>query len=345
MGNRKVTLNKKVVNKFLFCILLVLILVAGTIPYVRGSRADESPNLLKANGISINDEESENLDAEDYEMKSYSASAIVDFEEKSKSSGVVPVTGVSTKDANKGVFHARYVGITGSAKVEVRYENRRAQIYHISPGKEYTAIPLSHGSGKYRIRMLESVMEKRDYYRVIYDSTIEVNLENSLDPFRQSGYYIDSSTNSYTAKLAREIVKGCSTEGDKVEAIYDYIVHNVSYDNNLASNPPANYKPLNERTLSNGKGICIDYAALMTSMCRSQGIPAKMVSGNVDNGEFHAWVEVYISDGSSIPSAVGGQANGWTLIDPTYGSNATYRDVGSNYNIKQRNYYTPVYYD
>ena len=43
------------------------------------------------------------------------------------------------------------------------------------------------------------------------------------------------------------------------------------------------------------KGICFDYAALMTAMLRSQGIPTKLEIGY--SGEvYHAWISTYIDE-------------------------------------------------
>lgn len=66
------------------------------------------------------------------------------------------------------------------------------------------------------------------------------------------------------------------------------------------------------------KGVCNDYANLMTAMLRAAGIPARSVSGNAMRnlrkasdwshpGDAHAWVEFY-ADGA------------WHFADPTWGN-------------------------
>lgn len=68
--------------------------------------------------------------------------------------------------------------------------------------------------------------------------------------------------------------------------------------------------------LALGRGVCQDFAHLMLSVCRSQGIPARYVSGyhfvgdlQGGNADFeqasHAWIEAY------LPGA------GWIGYDPT----------------------------
>lgn len=60
-----------------------------------------------------------------------------------------------------------------------------------------------------------------------------------------------------------------------------------------------------EQALALGKGVCQDYAHIMTAVLRRMGIPARYVNGlMIGEGETHAWVEVY-TDG------------GWYGLDPT----------------------------
>ena len=61
--------------------------------------------------------------------------------------------------------------------------------------------------------------------------------------------------------------------------------------------------------MKSGKGICYDYAALLASMARNSGIPAKLVMGKADAVKtYHSWNEVWL-DGS------------WKIIDTTVDAN------------------------
>ncbi len=49
------------------------------------------------------------------------------------------------------------------------------------------------------------------------------------------------------------------------------------------------------QALSLGRGVCQDQAHIMLAMCRSQGLPARYVSGHLlGEGGTHAWVEVLV---------------------------------------------------
>lgn len=70
--------------------------------------------------------------------------------------------------------------------------------------------------------------------------------------------------------------------------------------------------------LALGRGVCQDFAHLMLSACRCQGLPARYVSGYLyspsagdGNAASHAWVDVF----------VGGY--GWLSLDPTHNSPQT----------------------
>lgn len=63
-----------------------------------------------------------------------------------------------------------------------------------------------------------------------------------------------------------------------------------------------------------GRGVCQDHAHLFIACCRTQGIPARYVSGYVDAGgtdhaESHAWVDVWVEEESFT---------GWISIDVTH---------------------------
>jgi transglutaminase-like putative cysteine protease len=74
--------------------------------------------------------------------------------------------------------------------------------------------------------------------------------------------------------------------------------------------------------LKDRRGVCQDYAHVMLSLCRSQGIPARYVSGYFFNGKTgdeneasHAWVEIFIPH------------FGWKAWDPTHCREADTRYV------------------
>ena len=68
-----------------------------------------------------------------------------------------------------------------------------------------------------------------------------------------------------------ELTGGKSKPLDKVGAVYNYVVHSLTYDRAKAASVTSGYLPDLDSVLASRTGICFDYASLMTGMLRSQG--------------------------------------------------------------------------
>lgn len=92
-----------------------------------------------------------------------------------------------------------------------------------------------------------------------------------------------------------EICKDSSSDKEKVLAIYDWVITNISYD--YDADPMYQSIEIN-RTVTTRKGICFDFANLFTMMCRSQGIPCYSVDGykKDDENSLHTWNRVYYDE-------------------------------------------------
>ena len=95
-----------------------------------------------------------------------------------------------------------------------------------------------------------------------------------------------------TEELADEICAACETDEEKVQAIYQWIIHNFEYDYDCY--PIIQYFDI-RKTLSTKQGICFDFAHLFTAFCRSQNIPCYAVDGisYTDSSARHTWNRVY----------------------------------------------------
>ena len=100
----------------------------------------------------------------------------------------------------------------------------------------------------------------------------------------------------------------------RAQAICDWVQRHVSFQGNTSNSNTSAIDTLVERV-----GVCRDFAHLMIALCRAVNIPARMTSG-MDYGadpalgplDFHAYVEVYLSDGAS-----NGESGRWFMFDPS----------------------------
>ena len=107
----------------------------------------------------------------------------------------------------------------------------------------------------------------------------------------------------------------------------------------MAQDPPVGYIPSPDAALASGKGICYDYASLMTALLRSQRIPTKLVVG-YSGQQYHAWISVYLEETGWMDKTIYFDGSSWVLVDPTLGATNKSSDVkryvgdGSNYLVK-----------
>lgn len=125
-----------------------------------------------------------------------------------------------------------------------------------------------------------------------------------------------------------------------MKAVYDFVVNNITYDKQLAATVQSGYLPVLDSVLASKKGICFDYAALMTGMLRSQGVPCKLVVGYAGTA-YHAWISVWSDETGWINGAIYFDGTSWQRMDPTFASSGRqsaaimqYIGDGKNYTAK-----------
>jgi transglutaminase-like putative cysteine protease len=120
-----------------------------------------------------------------------------------------------------------------------------------------------------------------------------------------------------TIQLAADITNGYDNPFDKAIAVRDYLRANITYNDQIPA-PPEGVDPVHYTLFISKEGYCNYYASAMAMMLRSQGVPARVVSGYAQ-GEYdnkthsyrvrasnaHTWVEVYF------------QRYGWIQFEPT----------------------------
>ena len=188
--------------------------------------------------------------------------------------------------------------------------------YNLPPA-QWTVLPLSDGSGDYRLGIYRNTAGTK--YATVMTADFEVVLRDEFAPFLRPNRYVDYTAATGAVEKGLELTAGLEGTLEKVAAVYDYVVHTLTYDHEKAATVASGYIPELDRVLAERKGICFDYAALMTAMLRSQQIPCKLVVGYAGK-VYHAWISVWTEEHGWIDGAVFFDGNAWQRMDPTFAS-------------------------
>lgn len=201
-------------------------------------------------------------------------------------------------------------------KSQVATPGGKVYTYDITP-KEWVSFPLSEGNGEYKVSVFENTSGTK--YATVISVTFSVSLDNEFSPFIRPNQYVDYADAANTIDKAAELVSGVDGSIEQVEAIYDWVINNMTYDRAFADTVQPGYLPNIDSVLEAKTGICFDYAALMCAMLRSQFIPCKLVVGYAGTA-YHAWINVYTEETGWIEGSILFNGETWERMDPTFAS-------------------------
>lgn len=224
---------------------------------------------------------------------------------------------IDYSNADDGYIAAAYSGKSEKAKLRVLCGKTQYD-HDLSGGGTTEFFPLM-GSGSYTVRVYEQLSGKS--YSLAAEASFDVKIKSETEMYLYPNKYSDFDKNSDCVKKASQLCSDKSSTVDKIAAIFGYVTDNISYDKELAKkvkNGLTGYTPDPDRTLKNGKGICFDYASLMTAMCRSQGIPSRIVVGYAKENIYHAWNEIYTEETGWITPELFLKNKGYNIADATF---------------------------
>lgn len=180
-------------------------------------------------------------------------------------------------------------------------------------------------------------------YAVSFTQDLDVQITDEFAPFLHPNYYVNFTADSKCVKKGESLAgKDCYSDLDVVTQIYNFVIKNISYDKKKAENVPYGYTPDPDETLDTGKGICFDYAALMSAMLRSQRIPTKLEVG-YSGDVYHAWISCYVDEIGWVDNIIEFDGKNWSIMDPTLAANNSASDV-KKYVGNGKNYVTKYTY-
>lgn len=244
---------------------------------------------------------------------------------------------IDASNTSQGYVMVKYNGTNEKVKLQITCPDQSCYTYLISDRGAYDTFPLTAGNGSYALQVLENVAG--DTYTVSLAQSINVSIEDEFLPFLYPNQYVNFHTDSKAVSKGSDLAKDTYSDLDVVQNIYNYVIKNISYDTEKAQNVSYGYVPDIDDTLSSKKGICFDYAALMTSMLRSQNIPTKLEVG-YSGDAYHAWISTYIDDKGWVDDIIQFNGDTWQIMDPTLAATndsaavKKYVGDGSHYVVK-----------
>ena len=282
----------------------------------------------KASGASDEEGAGDKADFTPYQAPAFADSAF--HAEHAQGDGQVQV---DLEHANEG-----YIGVSGQSDTRLKLQVFIGEMeyrYNVPADGTPVIFPLQEGDGTYTIKAMENVEGTK--YRPLFTLDCQVKLDDEFQPFLRPSAYVDYSQDSECVKLAAELASQEEDALGVVGAVFDYICENVVYDKEKAQavQTTTGYMPVLDDTLRTGKGICFDYASLVAGMLRSQGIPTKMVFGDVSpNDVYHAWNMFYTEETGWVTVKYEVKAGSWNRLDLTFsanGADSSFIGDGGNY--------------
>ena len=244
---------------------------------------------------------------------------------------------IDTSKTREGYLMVQYNGSNPKVKLQLKTPDNNTYTYLLTKRGEYETFPLTSGNGTYSLTVYENV--SGDMYSTAFSQRVAVELKDEFLPFLYPNQYVWFTSQSAAVAKGRELTDGVHSDLEAVEAIYKYVIKEISYDEEKAASVTYGYLPNVDETLSSSKGICFDYAALMCAMLRSQNIPTKLEVGYAGQAN-HAWISTYLKESGWVDGIIEFDGSSWTLMDPTFAASNSksalekYIGDGTNYQVK-----------
>lgn len=220
---------------------------------------------------------------------------------------------IDLSQSSKGYIGVKYLGNCHKVKLQMQSEGQ-TYTYDIDKMDKFMIFPFSCGNGTYSVEVYENVAGNQ--YAMVYACSVKVQLEDENLPFLYPNTYVYYSDKSNSVvSLADKVTSGDKTQLDIVSDVYNYVIKHIDFDYSLAASVSTGYVPDLDNVINSGKGICFDYASLMTAMLRISNIPTKLVVG-YRGSDYHAWISVYVSDIGWVDNVIEFDGTDWTLMDP-----------------------------
>lgn len=228
---------------------------------------------------------------------------------------------VSTIDAthvSDGYLMVTYTGKNENVKLQITGPDHITYTYTLHG--DYEVFPLTSGDGKYKTEVYEKISGTK--YALAHSAVIKVKLSGEFGPYLYPNQYVNFNEQSLAVSEAVHLAEPADNDLDVVAAVYSYIIANFTYDHDKAASVESGYLPDVDAVFQAKTGICFDYASIMATMLRSQGIPTRLEVGYMGE-EYHAWISIYTKDSGWVNGIIEFDGKNWELLDPTFAATSS----------------------
>ena len=141
---------------------------------------------------------------------------------------------IDASHTDQGYVMVSYSGSCEKVKLQITGPDQNCYTYLITDRASYVAFPLTAGNGSYSVQVLENV--GGDSYVISLEQAIDVSLENEFLPFLYPNQYVSFTADSKAVAKGSKLAEDTWTDLEVVQNIYDYVIKNISYDTDKASN-------------------------------------------------------------------------------------------------------------
>lgn len=242
---------------------------------------------------------------------------------------------IDVSNMKEGYISANYYGTCEKVKLQITGPDSTTYTYNLKSGTEY--FPLTGGDGAYTIGIYENIEQTQ--YAVALSEIIDVRIENIFGPNLYPNQYCMFDDNTKYVKKSADLAFSMDNDLEYVTNVFNYVLCTMSYDKEKAENIEKGYVCNLDDIYEKGTGICLDYAAIMTCLLRSQGIPTMLQVGYAGKA-YHAWINVYIEEKGWVNGIIEFDGVDWSLMDPTLADTSAKDQLenfigdGSKYTLK-----------
>ena len=199
---------------------------------------------------------------------------------------------IDAANCSEGYFFA-WVAVPTAHKLKLRVEKEGETLtYDLNGEGESEVFPLQLGDGEYTVTLYENVKKKSYALAGTVQLTVELSDEDS--PFLYPNQYVHYTELSPMVEAMKALLT--EKEGkEALEAVQDFMESEFAYDYIRSLTVQPGELPDADACFEARMGICQDLSAVVVSMLRMRGIPAKLVIGYAD-ANYHAWTTAKVDD-------------------------------------------------